>query len=101
MSIHVGPPNKNWQDDYGDLHRLYPIVDEPDDSTIYYDKTPQRTALTMANIVGVFNDWILSFFPENYFKFVRIRTQSAYSDFKSFMKQIYKKEKPFMVIDPE
>lgn len=101
MAIHVVPPNQNWQDDFGDLHRLYPIIDEPDISTIYYDKTPQRTSLTMANIVGVFNDWILSFFPERYFKFVRIRTQSAYSEFKSFMKQIYKKEKPFLVIDPE
>lgn len=101
MAIHIGPPNENWQDDDGSLHRLYPVVDEPDYSTILYDKQPQRTSLTMANIVGVFNDWILSFFPENYFTDVRIRTQSAYSDFKSYMKNIYKREKPFLVIDPE
>ena len=101
MAIHIGPPNENWQDDDGSLHRLYPIEDPPDLSTILYDKQPQRTSLTMANIVGVFNDWILSFFPERYFTDVRIRTQSAYSDFKSYMKNIYKREKPFLVIDPE
>ena len=101
MVIHIGPPNENWQDDDGSLYRLYPIEDPPDLSTILYDKQPQRTSLTMANIVGVFNDWILSFFPERYFTDVRIRTQSAYSDFKSYMKNIYKREKPFLVIDPE
>src|SRR5699024_2241005 len=53
-----------------------------------------------ANIVGCFNDWIKSFFPPDYFKFVRIRTQSSFAEFKSLMKNIYKKEKPFMIIDP-
>lgn len=99
MALHVIPPG-DYRLDPGNQKRLYPIPEKTDDVTIIYDKQIQRTSYIQANIVACFDEWIRSFFPDNYFKFVRIRTQSAYSEFKSFMKNIYKKEKPFMVIDP-
>lgn len=80
--------------------RSYPIEDKPDDSDIVYDKMIQNTAYIQANLVAVFETWIRSFFEPNYFRFVRIKTQSTLSSFKSFMKDIYKKDKPYMVIDP-
>lgn len=86
--------------DMGDLHRCYPIGTEPKINEIVYDKRIQSMSYIQANVVGVFNDWITSFFPNSYFKSFRIKTQSSYADFKSWMKGIYKKEKPIMVINP-
>ena len=99
MGIRVIPPT-DWRDDPGVWERLYPIEDKKEFQTILYDKEIQRTGYIQANIVACFDEWFRSFFPSNYFKFTRIRTQSTYTEFKSFMKQIYKKEKPFLVIDP-
>lgn len=99
--IHVQPPHKNWQDDDGSLKRLYPVEDEPEIESIKYSKEVQRTSIIMGEIVGAFTDWMKSFFPPNYFKQVRVRNQAAYGEFKSFMKDIYKKEKPFMVISSD
>lgn len=86
--------------DDGSMNRCYPIGAEPKINEIVYDKHIQSMSYIQSNIVGVFNDWILSFFPNSYFKSFRIRTQSSYADFKSWMKGIYKKEKPLMVINP-
>ena len=99
MALHVHAPG-DFRLDWGNCERLYPVPEAPIPQDIAYDNTPQKTSYIQANVVGCFTDWIMSFFPANYFKFMRIRTQSSYSEFKSFMKQIYKKEKPFMVIDP-
>lgn len=101
MALHVWAPG-DWRPDPGDQGKEYPIEKEEEiyEQEIVYDNCIQRTSYNQANIVACFNEWIQSFFDPNYFKFVRIRTQSAYSEFKSFMKNIYKKEKPFMVIDP-
>lgn len=99
MGIRVIPPT-DWRDDPGEWERLYPIEDKQEFQTILYDKEIQRTGYIQANIVACFDEWFRSFFPSNYFKFTRIRTQSTYTEFKSFMKLIYKKEKPFLVIDP-
>lgn len=99
MGIRVIPPT-DWRDDPGEWERLYPIEDKQEFQTILYDKEIQRTGYIQANIVACFDEWFRSFFPPNYFKFTRIRTQSTYTEFKSFMKLIYKKEKPFLVIDP-
>lgn len=99
MGIRVIPPT-DWRDDPGEWERLYPIEDKQEFQTILYDKEIQRTGYIQANIVACFDEWFRSFFPPNYFTFTRIRTQSTYTEFKSFMKLIYKKEKPFLVIDP-
>lgn len=99
MGVYV-VPHGTYQDDFGDQQKLYPIPPKQDLREICYSKQIQRTAYVQANVVACFNEWFLSFFEPNYFKFTRIRTQSSYADFKSFMKQIYKKEKPFLVIDP-
>lgn len=101
MALRVICPGEETPDDPGIYKRLYPIEDEPKESTILYDKHIQKSSYIMANVVGAFNDWIQSFFEPDYFKRVRIRTQSAYGEFKSFMKQIYKIDKPFLVIDPQ
>ena len=94
-------PHGTFRLDDGSYERLYPVPKHEDEyPTIRYDKQIQRTSYIQSNIVAVFNEWFQSFFEPDYFKFVRIRTQSSYQDFKSFMKQIYKKEKPFLVIDP-
>ena len=99
MGLQIYAPG-DWIPDDGGNGRGYPIEDKPDLSEIIYDKRVQKISYITANLVAVFNEWIQSFFEPDYFKFVRIKTQSTFSDFKSFMKDIYKKEKPFMVIDP-
>lgn len=87
--------------DDGRWERCYPVPDQHIDyEALIYDRTIQRTAYIQANIVGVFNDWFKSFFPSNYFRTERIKTQSSFADFKSWMKGIYKKDKPILVIDP-
>lgn len=95
----LGP--KDVQDDPGTFEKLYPIEPIPEHETIVYDKYIQKSSYILASVVGAFTDWIQSFFDPNYFKMVRIRTQSPYAEFKSFMKKIYKVDKPFMVIDPQ
>ena len=100
MALQVIPPT-DWQADEGVWEKIYPIPPQEEPQTILYDKEIQRTSYIQANIVACFDEWIRSFFPENYFTFTRIRTQSTFGEFKSFMKQIYKKEKPFLVIDPQ
>lgn len=86
--------------DPGNNGRVYPIEDEPDLTEIIYDKRTQKVSYITANMVAVFTEWFLSFFEGNYFKKIRIKTQSSFTEFKSFMKTIYKIEKPFIVIDP-
>lgn len=90
----------DFKPDWGNLERAYPIDPEPKEKDILYDKGVQSIAYIQANIVGVFNDWFMSFFPPDYFRTTRIKTQSSFSDFKSWMKGIYKKDKPILVIDP-
>src|SRR5699024_8500402 len=90
----------SFKPDWGNLQRCYPIGQEPKLKDIVYDKNVQSISYIQANIVGVFNDWFMSFFPNNYFRTTRIKTQSSFSDFKSWMRGIYKKDKPILVIDP-
>ena len=99
MSIHVFEPG-NWIPDDGRFQRCYPIGQPPKQQEILYDQQIQSMSYIQANIVGVFNDWFLSFFPPDYFRTSRIKTQSSFSEFKSWMKGIYKKDKPILVIDP-
>ncbi|MCM1230104.1 MAG: hypothetical protein NC489_08225 [Ruminococcus flavefaciens] len=99
MAIKIYNPT-DFIADTGWNGRSYPIEDKPDDSEIMYDKMIQNTAYIQANLVAIFTNWISSFFEPNYFRFIRIKTQSTLNDFKSFMKDIYKKDKPYMVIDP-
>lgn len=99
MSIKIYSPT-DFIADEGWNGRSYPIEDKPDDSEIIYDKMMQNTSHIQANLVAVFNNWFCSFFDSTYFRFVRIKTQSTLNDFKSFMKNIYKKDKPYLVIDP-
>jgi len=90
----------DWIPDDGGNGRGYPIEDKPDLTEIIYDKRIQKVSYITANLVAVFNEWFQSIFEPDYFKMVRIKTQSTFNDFKSFMRNIYKIEKPFMVIDP-
>lgn len=105
MGMEFHDPRDFLLDD-GSYGQLYPIEEWLDmqevqkDTEIVYDRTIQRTSHIQATIVAVFEEWFTSFFDKNYFKFVRLRTQSSFSEFKSFMKNIYKKDKPFLVIDP-
>lgn len=99
MSIKIYSPT-DFIADTGWNGRSYPIEDKPDDTEIIYDKMMQNTSHIQANMVAVFNNWFCSFFDSTYFRFVRIKTQSTLNDFKSFMKNIYKKDKPYLVIDP-
>lgn len=100
MAMNFPDPNEYRLDD-GSFGYVYPIPEHRDDfNEILYDKQIQKMSYLYANIVAVFTEWFKSFFENDYFKFTRIRTESAYSAFKSFMKQIYKKDKPFLIIDP-
>ena len=67
---------------------------------ILYDKNIQPISLIQANVVEIFDKWFRSFFPSDYFKDTRISTESTFSEFKSLVKTIYKKEQPFLLIDP-
>lgn len=101
MGIEVYLPGDFIPDPGGnDRHYLIPEEREPDLSELIYDKKIQPVSYIQANLVAVFDKWFRSFFEPDYFKFVRIKTQSSLAEFKSFMKEIYKKDKPFLVIDP-
>lgn len=99
MALQIYGPG-DFVPDPGDNGRVYPILDKPDDTEIMYDDQIQKVSHIQANLVAIFHDWILSFFDPNYFTFSRIKTQSTFTAFKTFMRDIYKKDKPFMVIDP-
>lgn len=100
MALKIWSPT-DFIADSGWNGRDYPIPEANYDThDIIYDNRVQNVSYIQAQLAGVFNEWFLSFFEDNYFKFVRIKTQSTLKDFKSFMKEIYKKEKPFLVIDP-
>lgn len=100
MAIHIWSPG-DYAYDVGNNGKLYPIESDDVLEDIIYDKRIQQTSYIQSNIVDIFQKWICSFFEPNYFKFVRISTQSSMGEFKSFMRNIYKKEKPFMVINPQ
>lgn len=101
MAIEVYHPG-DFVPDSGGNGFGYPIPEErdPDLSEVMYDKKIQPVEYIQANMVAIFDQWFRSFFEPDYFKFVRIKTQSPLADFKNFMKQIYKKDKPFLIIDP-
>lgn len=100
MALEVISP-ADFRDDPGCWERVYPIADPINPQSMIYDNQVQKTSYNLANVVAIFDEWFRSFFPPNYFTFVRIKTQSTFAEYKSFMKQIYKKDKPFLVIDPE
>lgn len=101
MAIEIYRPG-DFVPDPGGNNRHYPIPfeREPDLSEVLYDKKIQPVSTIQANLVAVFDQWFRSFFEPDYFKFTRIKTQVPLKEFKSFMKQIYKVDKPFLVIDP-
>ena len=99
MSIHVYEKG-DFISDPGNMDRTYPIPENKVEDEIAYDRQIQPLSVSAASIVGVFNDWIQSFFVTDYFKHVHIKSEASFAAFKSFMRNIYKKEKPLMVIDP-
>ena len=68
--------------------------------SVLYDKQIQNTSLIQANVVEIFDKWFQSFFPHNYFREVRIATEAPFTEFKSAIRQIYKKEYPLLLINP-
>ena len=99
MALRIYAPG-DFIPDAGNNGRVYPIEDKPDNTDIVFDKKIQKFSYNTANMVAVFTEWFQSFFEPDYFKLVRIKTQSSFKEFKSFMKAIYKQDKPFLVIDP-
>lgn len=91
-------PRDFFPDD-GSHGKLYPIVPKKKQTTLVFDNKIQRTSHIQGNIVAIFEDWFLSFFEKDYFKHTRLKTESSFSAYKSFMKDIYKKDKPILVID--
>lgn len=105
MGLEVCNPGEFNFDDgsYGKLYKIedwFAMQEAEKETEIVYDRSIQRISNIQATIVAVFEEWFTSFFDPNYFNFVRLRTQSTFSEFKSFMKNIYKKTSPFLVIDP-
>lgn len=101
MALQIYMPG-NYVPDPGENGRAYPIPKpwEEDPTEIMFSKKLQPISYIQANLVAIFTEWFQSFFEPDYFTFVRIKTQSSVKEFKSFMKNIYKKDKPFLVIDP-
>lgn len=98
MITHISNGKDFFPDD-GRWEKLYPIPTPNHERELLFDNKVQRTGNIQANIVALFEEWILSFFEPDYFRFKRIKTQSSFSEFKSFMKDIYKKDKPILIID--
>ena len=93
---------RNYLYDDGTQNPLkgYPIIDKAPDNEMFIDLRIQNTATIHANITAAFVQWFQSFFEPGYFKHVAIKTQMPFTVFKSFMFDIYKKDKPILVIDP-
>lgn len=83
-----------------DRNKLYKITDKPKDILAYTNEI-QKVSYILANMVGVFDEWFSEFFDKDFFKVKRIQSQANYADFKGFMKEIYLKEKPMIIINPE
>lgn len=67
---------------------------------LIYDQHIQKVSFIQANMAATFREWFTSFFADNYFRHIRMKTESSFTKFKSFMKDIYHKEPPVLVIDP-
>lgn len=67
---------------------------------LIYDQRIQKVSYIQANMAAVFREWFTSFFPPDYFRHIRMKSESTFTAFKSFMKDIYHKEPPVLVIDP-
>ena len=90
--------------DKGDNGFLYPLPKRKsiyESYTLYNDNTIFDIHQNQAAIIGVFNQWFLGHFKQNYFKSVNISTQFAAAAFKSFMASIYKIDKPYLIINPQ
>ena len=80
-----------------------PLVFEEDSELkhdLIYDQHIQKISFIQANMAAVFREWFTSFFQPTYFRHVRMKSESTFVEFKSFMKDIYHKEAPILVIDP-
>lgn len=89
-----------------------PVIDEDDYVPIepnkkpgiihdlIYDQRIQKISYIQANMAAVFREWFTGFFPPDYFRHIRMKSESTFTAFKSFMKDIYHKEPPVLVIDP-
>lgn len=99
MISDIRPYDASEYPDDGRFNKLYPITKENSEQFLVYDNTVQKISHIQANLVAIFEDWLMSYFPDDFFKTRRLTTQSSFADFKSFMKDIYKKEKPIVVID--
>ena len=89
-----------------------PVIDEDDYVPIepnnkpgiihdlIYDQRIQKISYIQANMAAVFREWFTGFFPPGYFRHIRMKSESTFTAFKSFMKDIYHKEPPVLVIDP-
>ena len=89
-----------------------PVIDEDDYVPIepnkkpgiihdlIYDQRIQKISYIQANMAAVFREWFTGFFPPDYFHHIRMKSESTFTAFKSFMKDIYHKEPPVLVIDP-
>lgn len=89
-----------------------PVIDEDDYVPIepnkkpgiihdlIYDQRIQKISYIQANMAAVFREWFTGFFHPDYFRHIRMKSESTFTAFKSFMKDIYHKEPPVLVIDP-
>lgn len=89
-----------------------PVIDEDDYVPIepnkkpgiihdlIYDQRIQKISYIQANMAAVFREWFTGFFLPDYFRHIRMKSESTFTAFKSFMKDIYHKEPPVLVIDP-
>lgn len=77
-----------------------PIREQAPIYEVLYDKQVQHTSLVEANVVEIFDKWFQSFFPHNFFREIRIATEAPFTEFKSAIRQIYKKEYPLLLINP-
>lgn len=80
---------------------IFPVEKDQDPAySVLYDKMVQHTSLIQANVVEIFDKWFQSYFPHNFFREVRISTEAPFTEFKSAIRQIYKKEYPLLLINP-
>ena len=105
MAYRIVPPNEwppeGFVPDEGNNGYVYNPMDPPrEEDELAYSLEIQNSNNSQANLVAVADQWIRSWFPPMYWKWSCIRTQVPFSQFKSDMLSIYKKDRPIIVMDP-
>jgi hypothetical protein len=70
-------------------------------TTIHSHKAPISFSHTLGGVTNIVIDYIKSAFPENYFKCVRVTTETPFNERADFKRNLVENPRPMLIIDPK